>query len=136
MRKPDPTRFVGRGLKPDELKMKGFSAPVPPDLIAKEEPETSPPTGEPARSMAKLGAEQKRPDVRTDGRTYGRTYVRKAGRVKIRHAFDIFEDQLRALQLLQLEAVRADKKKRKLGEMVQEAIDLFLERQGKGDAQD
>jgi hypothetical protein len=63
---------------------------------------------------------------RTSDGSYERTDVRKDERVRIRHAFDIFEDQLRALQLLQLQAVQAGKPKPKLGQMVQEGIDLLL----------
>ena len=60
-------------------------------------------------------------------RTSERTNVRKADRVKIRHAFDIFEDQLRVLHTRQLEAVRAGRKKPGLGEMVQRALDEYFE---------
>ena len=49
-----------------------------------------------------------------------------AERVLIRHSFDIFEDQLQGLIELQLEAVHARKQKPKLGQMVQEAIDVYL----------
>jgi len=68
-------------------------------------------------------------DERTDGRpndgTNGRTFV-KPKRQKIRHAFDIYQDQLFALQMRQLEAVQKGKRKPKLGKMVQDAIDLYL----------
>ena len=71
------------------------------------------------------------PDNRTEvllyDRTPERTNVRNADRVKIRHAFDIFEDQLRELHTRQLEAVRAGKKKPSLGEMVQQALDKYIE---------
>ncbi len=66
-------------------------------------------------------------DVRTNERTYGRT-VSSPKRQKIRHAFDIYRDQLMALQLRQLEAVQRGRRKPKLGKMVQEAIDLYLKR--------
>jgi len=59
-------------------------------------------------------------------RTSERTNVRNVDRVKIRHAFDIFEDQLRELHTRQLEAVRAGKKKPGLGEMVQRALDEYI----------
>ena len=72
---------------------------------------------------------QKRTNVLSDVRTNDRTNERpniKPKRRKIRHAFDIYEDQLFALQMRQLEAVRVSKKKPKLGKMVQDAIDLYL----------
>ncbi|MCK5123514.1 MAG: hypothetical protein KAQ87_05220 [Candidatus Pacebacteria bacterium] len=48
-------------------------------------------------------------------------------RVKIRHSFDIFEDQKTALDKIQM-ALKDSGQKRKpvLGEMVQEAIDLYV----------
>jgi hypothetical protein len=69
-----------------------------------------------------------RTDVRTIERKSVRTNVRKKKRrVRIRHAFDIYEDQLRALHTLQLEAIRAGKIKPRLGKMVQKALDQYLE---------
>jgi hypothetical protein len=68
-------------------------------------------------------------DVRTDERPIGRTNVRteaKQKRRKIRHAFDIYQDQLFSLQMRQLEAVQRGKRKPKLGRMVQDAIDMYL----------
>ncbi|WP_420628636.1 hypothetical protein [Candidatus Leptofilum sp.] len=47
-------------------------------------------------------------------------------RRKVRHTFDIYEDQLQALHTLQLKAVQQGKRKPKLGTMVQEAIDSYL----------
>ena len=73
-------------------------------------------------------------DVRTDERPNDGTNVRtitKPKRQKIRHAFDIYQDQLFALQMRQLEAVQRGKRKPKLGKMVQDAIDLFLKQSGK-----
>ncbi|MCI0558940.1 MAG: hypothetical protein MN733_10625 [Nitrososphaera sp.] len=126
MRKPDPTRFTGSPPtqpKVDKLEMKGFSTtPADGPLESLESnTTTSPPEQE----------KGKRTDVRTYQRPNERTDVRKKKRVKIRHAFDIFEDQLRDLQLLQLEAVRRGKRKPKLGVMVQQAIDSFLKSQSK-----
>lgn len=73
--------------------------------------------------------DQKRTNVLSDVRTNDRTNERpvvKLKRQKIRHAFDIYEDQLFALQIRQLEAVQKSRRKPKLGKMVQEAIDLYL----------
>jgi hypothetical protein len=70
-------------------------------------------------------------NVHSDGRTDGRTNVHKPARSIIRHAFDIYADQLYALQALQLEAVQRGRKKPKLGSMVQKALDLYLQKQAK-----
>ena len=72
-------------------------------------------------------------DVRTDERTFERSDGRSAlkpKRRKIRHAFDIYQDQLISLQMRQLEAVQRGKRKPKLGKMVQDAIDLYLKQAG------
>ena len=50
----------------------------------------------------------------------------KQKREKIRHTFDIYQDQLTSLLAIQLERVQAGKKKPKIGKMVAEGIDLFL----------
>src|ERR1051326_9171961 len=65
--------------------------------------------------------------VHSDERTSERTDVQKSVRRVIRHAFDIYADQLYALQTLQLQAVQSGRKKPKLGSMVQRAIDLYLQ---------
>jgi len=82
----------------------------PPDTTIKQKPKTD-----------------KRTEVLLYDRTSERTNGRNADRIKIRHAFDIFEDQLRELHTRQLEAVRAGKKKPGLGEMVQHALDEYIE---------
>jgi hypothetical protein len=73
--------------------------------------------------------------VRTTQRTNEPTFERKSEssnarktkkRVQIRHTFDIYQDQLRSLHTLQLEAIRAGKKKPKLGKLVQKALDQYL----------
>ena len=122
MKKPDPDRFTGNSRaksKPDKLEMKGFSNPLPPAPI----------TTETKASAAKVSV---RTDVRTVERKSVRTNVRKKKkRICIRHAFDIYEDQLRALHTLQLKAVQAGRRKPKLGKMVQKALDQFLENKQK-----
>ena len=74
---------------------------------------------------AKENLDQKRSFERTTERTNVRTEI-KPKREKIRHTFDIYQDQLIALQVLQLKAVQSGKKKPKLGKMVSEGIDLYL----------
>jgi hypothetical protein len=66
--------------------------------------------------------------VRPYERTSERTITPKPKRQKIRHAFDIYMDQLISLQVRQLEAVQKGKKKPKLGKMVQDAIDQYLKK--------
>ena len=76
--------------------------------------------------------DQKRSNDRTFERTDERSNERlnerppRPKREKIRHTFDIYRDQLIALQMIQLERVQAGKKKPKLGKMVSVGIDLFI----------
>ena len=66
-----------------------------------------------------------RSNVRTNERSDERTNVRKPRQI-IRHTFDIYQDQLVALKALQFKAVQVGNNKVTLGDMVQEAIDLWL----------
>jgi hypothetical protein len=64
---------------------------------------------------------------RSNERTMERTNVlAKQNRVKIRHTFDVYQDQLIALQGIQFEKVQAGKRKPKLGKMVSDGIDMYL----------
>lgn len=115
-------------------------SPTEPEVPAVKETIKSPDSPTPERkeaallqSQSEIKQDQKRTnvlsDVRTDERTSERTNVRtiiKPKRRKIRHAFDIYQDQLISLQMRQLEAVQRGKRKPKLGKMVQEAIDQYL----------
>ena len=84
------------------------------------------------QSQLGVNQDQKRSDERTFERPNERSNERlnerphKQKREKIRHTFDIYRDQLIALQMIQLEKVQAGKKKPKLGKMVAEGIDLFI----------
>ncbi len=52
--------------------------------------------------------------------------VRSDVRTKIRHSFDIFQDQLFALRDLAHERERGSVKKVPLGDLVQESLDMYL----------
>ena len=67
---------------------------------------------------------------RTNDRTNERSNVKfnKPKRVKIRHTFDIYKDQLISLQVIQLEKVKRGRKKPKLGKMVSKGIDLYIKK--------
>jgi hypothetical protein len=47
----------------------------------------------------------------------------------VRHSFDVYEDQVIALQSLQLVALQQGRRKPSLGDMVQQAIDRYLKQQ-------
>jgi hypothetical protein len=53
---------------------------------------------------------------------------RSNDRTRVRHSFDVFEDQLRSLAEIQIRRYDATRRKPKLGELVQEALDAYIER--------
>jgi hypothetical protein len=83
---------------------------------------------------ARRGAADAEPSP--DGRTNGWSPVADAGRAmigldqeerrRVRHSFDIFEDQLYALAEIQTRRFNAERRKPKLGELVQAALDQYI----------
>ena len=73
-----------------------------------------------------------RKNIRTSEQRNGSSNVQKADetiqRLVIRHTFDIFQDQLVDLKLLQIEAMQQKRRKRKLGQMVQLALDQYIKK--------
>ena len=57
-----------------------------------------------------------------------RSNERTVERTKIRHTFDIFKDQLDSLYSIQLESIREQRTKQTLGNMVQAALDLYIQK--------
>lgn len=68
----------------------------------------------------------KRTQVRLNARTSDQKFESTSVRKKIRHAFDIFADQLISLKELQLARQKATGDNQSLGHLIQEALDLFL----------
>jgi hypothetical protein len=64
-------------------------------------------------------------DRSTDGRTGAPTHAPKKRKIE-RHTFDVYEDQVIALQRLQLNAALSGRRKPKMGDMVRKGIDMFL----------
>lgn len=75
-------------------------------------------------------AKNERPTERTFERKHEGSIVQKnaspSERLVIRHTFDIFQDQLVDLKRLQIEAMQQRRRKRKLGQMVQQALDQYI----------
>lgn len=61
-------------------------------------------------------------------KTNERSKERTTERAKIRHSFDIFRDQLLDLQEMQIKTIQQGKKKPKLGDLVQVALDEFFKK--------
>lgn len=79
-----------------------------------------------------IEAKNERMNVGTNEQKNERSKVQKnvnsSVRPVIRHTFDIFEDQLVDLKRLQIEAMQQRRRKRKLGEMVQIALDQYIKK--------
>ncbi|MCL6554669.1 MAG: hypothetical protein K6W08_16350 [Firmicutes bacterium] len=85
------------------------------------------------------GSSDERPAARTDERTAVREEAapaelldeRTAGRTnerpRVRHSFDVYRDQIDALQEIQLLRKRRTGRRPTLGELVQQALDRFIE---------
>jgi hypothetical protein len=83
--------------------------------------------------LASLAREERTPDTRNQNeRTFERTNEttneRLNDRTKIRHSFDVFRDQLLSLTEIQAAVFRQTGQKPKIGELVQQAIDEFIQR--------
>ena len=68
---------------------------------------------------------------RTNVRTKSRVKQIKSQRIKIRHTFDIYQDQLVSMQAIQLEAFKKGLKKPRLGDLVQKALDSYFKKNKK-----
>jgi hypothetical protein len=68
---------------------------------------------------------------RTNGRTNERSNERTVERQRVRHSFDIWQDQLLGLTEIQAERFSRNGRKPKLGDLVQEALDAYIARERK-----
>jgi hypothetical protein len=63
-------------------------------------------------------------------RSNERTPVATNERIKIRHTFDIFQDQLQALSEIQTARFRQTGRKPRIGDLAQEALDAYIKERG------
>jgi hypothetical protein len=77
----------------------------------------------PPRRQAKRG--------RTNDATNDATNERTNERLRVRHSFDVWQDQLLRLSEIQAERFSRTGRKPKMGELVQEALDAFIGTEGK-----
>ena len=68
---------------------------------------------------------------RTDAVTNERTNERSLERSRVRHSFDIWQDQLLGLSEIQADRFSRTGRKPKLGELVQEALDAYIVKERK-----
>jgi len=68
---------------------------------------------------------------RSNGRTNERMNERANERQRVRHSFDIWQDQLLGLTEIQAERFSRNGRKPKLGDLVQEALDAYITKERK-----
>ena len=88
-------------------------------------------TADPVESdNGKLSRSATRPSG-TNGPTNERTNDRPKDRVRVRHSFDVCQDQLLGLSEIQADRFSRTGRKPKLGELVQEALDAYIAKERK-----
>ena len=116
MKNVEPKRFQTK--KPEEIAFSGSP------LL--ENPGKKEGSVRPSVRTSERPDEHKKPEAKSEGpNTY--TIEVPHQRRKIRHPFDIYEDQLEALKKIQVaEHEEAGSKERPLGDMAREALDDFI----------
>ena len=142
MKKVNTKRFQQKN--PEDISFKGVSIPEKPLTAAQNNPLPvkktenertneiiSERTNERTVNKNKPVATKKADSVNVaSGNFY--TIEIPADRAKIRHSFDIFEDQKNALEKLQMALKDSGQKKKPvLGDMAQEAFDLYIKEKSK-----
>jgi hypothetical protein len=73
-----------------------------------------------------LETNQKQQSERTHERSNERTNERSNARPRVRHSFDIYQDQLLSLKEIAIKREETQGKRVLLGDLVQEALDRFI----------
>lgn len=100
--------------------------PLSPPLPKPSKAPVKQPRVQTARSTQPSEAEARPDTILNDKKMSGSKTVRTNERTKIRHSFDIFQDQLFELRDLAYERQRGSLQKVPLGDLVQEALDIYL----------
>lgn len=93
--------------------------------------ETPDPEAMQAATATTGASRQPSKSARTNGRTHERSNERTVERSRVRHSFDIWQDQLLGLSEIQAERFSQSGRKPKLGELVQEALDAYIAKERK-----
>lgn len=101
------------------------------DPLPSSEPEiVSDQINPPLKPVTKIHEKKKEPtNERTNDQTFGRTHERFIKRAKIRHTFDIFADQLMSLREISIEQEKFTGERVLLGDLAQQAFDMFISKQ-------
>jgi hypothetical protein len=120
------TEAITNELQGASLFFTSSGTPPPPDEPKAESPGSS---IQPQNNPPPLGTIYQESEAHYDRSTGARTGappVRPKKRKIQRHTFDVFEDQVIALQTLQLTTAMQGRKKPRIGDMVRKGIDLYL----------
>jgi hypothetical protein len=79
------------------------------------------------------GQQAARTNERSSEQTNKRTSERKNERMRVRHSFDIFQDQLLSLKEIAINRQKVDGERVLLGDLVQEALDKFIANERKNE---
>ena len=135
MKKLKTSRFTTK--LPEEISFQGTAISENPKTKKRSKPVRKRQKSKSVRTnVRKVERTNERSVVRSTDRSDGKAiFLYKievpAQRRKVRHSFDIFEDQMSALENLQLAIAEHERKKPALGDMVQEAIDLYTKQKTK-----
>lgn len=83
-------------------------------------------SAEPSALPTESTEEASRSSPPRSSRTREHSFERSDERTKIRHSFDIYQDQLLALSDIQADMFRQTGKKPKVGDLVQQALDVYI----------
>ena len=117
---PDKPASPFSGLDTALLRSTQRQAPTTPDQPAANIGESPSPSPDSRTSNRNIN--------RSSGRSNERTTIRTNERSRIRHSFDIYQDQLLAMADIQAAIFRKTGRKPKMGELVQEALDLYIKK--------
>lgn len=122
MRKVEPKRFLKK--QPEEFEFQGESIPDSPPPKSEESKEVVPPS---ARPDGRTSPKEPQVEPREPGNAYIITIPEE--RRKVRHPFDIYDDQLEAMKKLQIaiREVSGSKAVPTLGDMARAALDVYVE---------
>ena len=88
-------------------------------------------TDDQSEDVSEIASRPQSGSKRTNGSTNVRTNERSGPRTRVRHSFDIWQDQLLGLSEIQSDRFSRTGRKPKLGELVQEALDAYIAKERK-----
>lgn len=106
----------------EEIKAEENTQEVKPNEVTADPPKNQ----NPETQESKNERSNETPIKQTNEQLNGRPLEPTVERTKVRHSFDIYQDQLLTLTELQTKVFRATGRKPRISDMVQEALDAYL----------